>query len=229
MRARDVMATALVLARPDMTVRDAAKALSSNRISGMPVVDAGGKLVGMVTEGDLLGRPELGANTNHRIGLLEFLTSTQELAREYVKTHSNLVCDVMTSDVVAVAEETPLGEIAELMEKHRIKRIPVLRNAELKGLVSRSDVIRALASIWPQLGNSVTPGDPQIREAILTQLEGHRWALLPQNVMVTNGIVHLWGVITSEEEGKAICVAAANVPGVKKVESHLDYSSIPLY
>jgi CBS domain-containing protein len=229
MRAKDVMATALVLARPEMTVRDAATALVSNHISGMPVVNAHGTLVGMITEGDLLRRPEMGATTKRRAGLLEFLVSTRELAAEYVKAHSRQVSDVMTTDIVAVTEETPLGEIAKLMEEHQIKRVPVLSNGELKGLVSRSDLIRALASVWPHLRDDSTTGDQQIREAILAELRGNRWTLLPQNVMVANGVAHLWGVISSEEEGKAIRVAAENIPGVKKVESHLVYPSIPLY
>ena len=229
MRAIDVMATVVFLARPDMTVQDAAKALVNHHISGMPVVDVEGKLVGVVTEGDLLHRTEIGTEVKRRRRWAELIASTQELAHAYVKEHSRLVGDVMTSNVVSVTEDAPLDEIAELMERHRIKRVPVLRDGKVTGLVSRADLIRTLASVGPELRRSITPSDSEIRGAILAALSGSRWALRPQNVIVSNGVVHLWGVVTSEDEGKAIRVAAENVPGVKEVKSHLVYPSIPLY
>ncbi|MFX1767911.1 CBS domain-containing protein [Paraburkholderia sp. A1RI-2L] len=229
MRAINVMATAVVLARPDLTVRDAAKMLVDYHISGMPVVDTEGKLVGMITEGDLLHRTEIGTELKRRTRWLEFVASTRELASEYVKEHSRLVGDVMTTNVVTATEDTPLAEIAELMERHGIKRVPVLKDGNVTGMVSRADLVRALASVGPDVRGSITPDDSAIRDAILAALSGNRWALLPQNVVVSKGIVHLWGAITSEEERQAICVTARNVPGVKEVESHLEYPSIPLY
>jgi CBS domain-containing protein len=229
MRAFDVMATSVEVARPDMIVRDAAKMLADYHISGMPVVDKEGKLVGMITEGDLLRRVEIGTEAKRRAWWLDLIASSQELASEYVKEHSRLVSEVMTTDIVTVTEETPLAEIAELMERHRIKRVPVLRDGKLTGLVSRANLIRALASVGPELSRSITPDDSAIREAILSAMKGNRWALLRNNVLVTNGVVHLWGVITSEDEGKAIRVAAENVPGVKEVKSHLEYPAFPLF
>jgi len=227
MRAIDVMATAVVVARPDMTVRDVAGMLADYRISGMPVVDAQGNLVGVITEGDLLRRAEIGTEGKRRAWWLDLIASTRGLASEYVKEHSRLVSEVMTTNVVTVAEETPLAEIAELMERHRIKRIPVMRDGRMTGLVSRANLIRALASVGPKLRGSITPDDSAIREAILSAMSASRWALQRDNVIVTNGVVHLWGMITSEDEGKAIRVAAENVPGVKEVKSHLEFPTIP--
>ena len=226
MRAIDVMATAVVAARPDMTVRDAAEMLADYRISGMPVVDAQGNLVGVITEGDLLRRAEIGTEGRRRSWWLDLIASTRGLASEYVKEHSRLVSEVMTTDVITVAEETPLAEIAELMERHRIKRVPVMREGRMTGLISRANLIRALASVGPGLRGSITPDDSAIREAILSAMGTSRWALQRDNVIVTNGVVHLWGVITSEDEGKAIRVAAENVPGVKEVISHLEFPTI---
>ncbi|WP_434666889.1 CBS domain-containing protein [Paraburkholderia sp. A3BS-1L] len=229
MRAIDVMATAVVLARPDITVQEAAKMLADHHISGMPVVDTDGKLVGIVTEGDLLHRTEIGTEMKRRGRLSEFFASTRELASEYVKEHSRLLSEVMTTDVVTAKEETPLAEIAELMNRHRIKRVPVLRDGKVTGLVSRANLIRVLASIGPDLRHSVTQSDSEIRRAILNELSRSRWALQPQNVIVTNGVAHLWGVIRSEDERNAIRVAAENVSGVREVQCHLDYASAPLY
>jgi CBS domain-containing protein len=229
MRAFDVMTTAVAAARPDMTVRDVAQMLADYNISGMPVVDGEGTLVGMITEGDLLRRAEIGTEGKRRAWWLDLLASTQARASEYVKEHARLVRDVMTTDdIVTVSEETPLAEIAELMERRRIKRVPVLKNGKLTGLVSRANLVRALASVGPELDGSVAPDDPALREAVLSAMKGNRWALQRDDVLVTKGVVHLWGVITSEEEGKAIRVAVENVAGVKEVKSHLDYPAFPL-
>ncbi|VVD67123.1 CBS domain-containing protein [Pandoraea terrigena] len=229
MRAIDVMTTQVILARPEMTVHEAAKMLVDHDISGMPVVDAEGRLAGMITEGDLLHRMEIGTQMKRRGRLSEFFTSTRELAREYVKENSPRLSEVMTADVVTAKEDTPLAEIAEMMDRHRIKHVPVVRDGKVVGLVSRANLIRVLASIGPDLHHSVAPSDAEVRQAILTELGGNRWALPSQNVIVTNGVAHLWGVIKSEEEREAIRVAAKNVPGVKDVICHLVYPSIPLY
>lgn len=229
MRAIDVMATRMIMARPDMTVHDAAKMLADHHISGMPVVDAEGRLVGMVTEGDLLHRMEIGTQMKRRGRWSEFFASTRELAHEYVKEHSRRLSEVMTTDVVTATEQTPLAEIAELMDRHRIRRVPILRDGKVVGLVSRASLIRVLASIGPDLHHTIAPSDAEMRRAILAELSGNRWALPSQNVIVTNGVAHLWGMIRSEDEREAIRAAAKNVSGVKDVVCHLVYPSIPLY
>jgi CBS-domain-containing membrane protein len=226
MRAVDVMTTSVIFAKPEMSVRDAAGMLANHSISAMPVTDANGQLVGIVSEGDLLHRSELGTGVRRRAWWLHFLASTRELASEYVKEHARTVQDVMTTEVISVDEDTPLVEVAELLERHRIKRVPVLRDGKVTGVVSRANLVRALASIPLDGAPEVAPGDETLRDAILAAMAGERWALLRGQVIVTDGVVHLWGVINSEEERKAICVAAQNVPGVRQVISHLDYPAV---
>lgn len=229
MRAIDVMTPAVLVAAPEMTVQAAAKVLAENHISGMPVVDAGGQVIGMISEGDLLHRTEIGTDADaegqRRSWWLDFLASTRELASTYVKEHARTVRDVMSEKVVSVAEDTPLAEIANLLERRRIKRVPVMRDEKLIGIVSRSNLIRALASVPPD-ALPVASSDQQIHDAIVRELNDHRWAQPSQNVIVTEGIVHLWGVIQSEEERRAICVAAESVPGVKEVKSHLEFPMV---
>jgi CBS-domain-containing membrane protein len=226
MRAIDVMTTSIIFASPTMTVREAAGLLIEHSISAMPVADENGKLVGIVSEGDLLHRSEIGTGARPRAWWLQFLASTRELASQYVKEHAQRVEDVMTTDVISVSEDTPLAEIADLLERHRIKRVPVLKDGKVTGIVSRANLVRALASTAPYAAPLVAPGDLQLRTAVLEAMAGQRWALSPEQVLVIDGVVHLWGVMTSEEQGKALCVAAQNVPGVKLVVSHLGYPVI---
>ena len=223
MRARDVMTTAVISASPEMSVQETAKLLVEHSISAVPVIDADGKLIGIVSEGDLVHRVEIGTHARRRSWWLELLASSRDLASEYVKEHAQTVKDLMTVDVVTVAEDTPLSEVAELLERHRIKRVPVVDNGKMAGLVSRADLVRALASDTHDERKSFAHADVEIREAILKAMSGQRWALSRGQIIVKNGKVHLWGVIFSEEERKAVCVAAQTVPGVKQVISHLVY------
>jgi CBS-domain-containing membrane protein len=220
MRAIDVMTSSVVVASPDTSVQAAAKLLDDNRISGMPVVDAAGQVIGMVSEGDLVRRTEIGTGERRRSWWLELFTSTRELASEYVKEHGHTVKYIMSQPVVSVREDTPLSEIAELLERHRIKRVPVLRDDKLVGIVSRSNLVRALASVAP-VKLSTLPSDREIRNTVLHELSGCRWSLPRHNVIVQDGVVHLWGVVQSEDERSAIRVAAEGVPGVKGVMDHL--------
>jgi CBS domain-containing protein len=223
MHASDVMTSTVITATPETTIRAAAKQLADNRIGGMPVVDVDGRVVGIISEGDLLHRVELGTGSRRRAWWLEFFESTREMASMYVKEHARTVKDVMSEDVISVTEDTPLDEIAELFERHRIKRVPVLRDSELIGLVSRADLIRALASVPNKMMPASTTDDSTIRDAVVAELRGQRWALPRQNVIVSDGVVHLWGAVESEEVRRAIRVAAEGVPGVKRVESHLEF------
>jgi CBS-domain-containing membrane protein len=229
MRAIDVLTPSVLVAAPEMTVQAAAKLLAENHISGMPVVDSEGQVIGMISEGDLLHRAEIGtdaeADGQRRSWWLEFLASTRELASTYVKEHAHTVRDVMSTTVLSVAEDTPLAEVANLLERRHIKRVPVLRDGKLVGIVSRSNLIRALASVSSEALPEAS-SDQQIREAIVRELSNHRWAQPSQNVIVKEGVVHLWGVIQSEEERRAICVAAQSVAGVKEVKSHLEFPMV---
>jgi len=226
MRAIDVMTTSVVFAHPHMTVREAAQILAEKNVSGMPVVDDKGELLGMISEGDLLHRAEIGTGAGKRAWWLEFLASTRELAHEYVREHSHRVTDLMTKEVVVVDEDTPVADIAELLERHRIKRVPVVKNGRVTGLVSRANLIRALASIAIEPSGAAAADDQSIRDAIALALMNTRWSVPRESILVKDGVVHLWGVVTSDEEINAIRVAAENVPGVKEVNSHLEFPTV---
>jgi CBS domain-containing protein len=208
-----------VAVNPETPVAQAVRLMLQDDISGLPVVDRFGRLVGIVTEGDFLRRTETGTE-RQRPRWLSFLLGPARLAQEYVRTHGRKVAEVMTSHVYGVTELTPLAEIVELLERHRIKRVPVTRDGKLVGIVSRADLLRGMASF---VGEVVpVAGDAGIRKTLLAELAKQPW--FPQvstNVIVRNGIVHLWGVIFDEEQRQAMIVAAENVSGVKAIEDHL--------
>jgi CBS domain-containing protein len=208
----------IVTAVPETTVRDVARLMINHRISGIPIVNAARQLLGIVTEGDLLRRAETGTERQHS-RWAEWLSPGSRLAAEYVKAHARRVADIMTPKVASVDELATLGEIAELMETQRIKRVPVLHDGKLVGIVSRSDLLRVLAS------GGVNPSgddrDGSIRSRLLADLRGQRWTNCSESdVVVSDGVVHFWGVVGSEEERRALRVAAENIPGVRGVEDH---------
>lgn len=226
MRALDIMTSSVVTASPEMTTQAAAKLLADKHISGAPVVDAAGHVVGIVSEGDLLRRAEIGTGTARRSWWLELLAGTRELAAAYVKEHGHVVGDVMNDRVISIGPDMPLKEIADILERNRIKRVPVLDDGKLVGIVSRANLIRALACVAPAGDSLSTRDDTSIRDAIVREMSGMRWALSKKDVIVIDGVAHLWGVIESEEEKRAIRITAEAVPGVKEVVSHLTYPTI---
>lgn len=224
MKARDLMTTNVVTVKPDTTVRDVAALMLEKHISGVPVLDDNGKLVGMISEGDLLRRPELGTE-KHRRRWLAFFSRADEQAREFTKSHALRAGDVMTKQVLHIAEDTPLGDVVGLMEKHRVKRLPVLSKGKLVGIVSRVDLIRALATRQAEPMPPPPESDATIRAVMNDVLKNQDWALSAVvNVVVSDGVVHLWGVIDSDEQRQALRVAAENIPGVTAVEEHLTFS-----
>lgn len=221
MVAKDVMTKRVVTVGPETPVPKIAQLLLERRISAVPVVDAGGRILGIVSEGDLIRRPEVGAPPR-RSWWLALLGGAEEGAVEYVKTHGGRAKDVMTPTVVTVAEDAPLGEIARLLEERRIKRVPVVSRGKLVGIVSRADLLRALASARARPRRAGKRSDQAIRDKLLRTLERQGWAPLGQvNVTVADGVVHLWGLIDSEEQRRALCVAAEGIAGVRAVQDHL--------
>lgn len=220
MNAGDVMTREVVSVGRETPIRKAIALMLERHVSGLPVVDEGGKLVGIMTEGDLLRRSETGT-ARHRRHWLDMLLGPSRMAGEYVRTHGRRVGEVMTHEVVSVAEDTPLEEVVRLMEHHRIKRVPVLYRDSLLGLVSRADLLRALADAIDR--EEVVPGgDAEIRERILAELAKTEWA--PREgltIEVKDGVVQLDGVVFDEKERAALRVAAENAPGVKDVKDHL--------
>lgn len=220
MVAQDVMTTTVVTVTPEMPVPDIARLLLKHRVSAVPVVDSGGRLVGIVSEGDLMRRPETGTE-RHRSWWLTLVGGPDELAREFVKTHGHLAADVMTGDVVTVADDTPVAEIARLLEERRIKRVPVVRQGRVVGIVSRADLLRALASQRPAAAPP-SSDDRTLREQVLHALRSAELGFPGfVNVVVSDGVVHLWGAAESEETRRACRVAAESVAGVRAVENHM--------
>ena len=220
MKAKDVMTKSVVSVDPTATVMQAVRLMLQKRISGLPVIDASGNLVGMVTEGDLLRRAETGTE-RRRPRWLEFVLGPGRLADDYVRSHGRTVAEVMTHEPKTVAEDTPLDAIVRRMEKNRIKRLPVVRGKRVVGIVSRANLLHALASLAPT-AKAPAPTDAGIRERLLAELERQKWAPLGAlNVIVRDGAVELWGTITDERERQALIVAAENVPGVKSVRDHV--------
>jgi CBS domain-containing protein len=223
MRVVDVMTTNVIQVDPEMTVKAAAKLLVDHGVSGAPVVDAAQHVVGMISEGDMLQRPEIGTEPRRRSWWLDLVSSNRELTEEYIKSHGHKVKDVMTDRVISVGEATPLGEVAALLEARRIKRVPVLRDGKLVGIVSRANLVQALASTIeePVLKSEVK--DQEIRAKLLTELKAQKWAgAASGNILVRNGIVHLWGFVWAPEESQAMRILAEGIPGVRGVENHTE-------
>lgn len=220
MKARDVMISPVITVGENETVRDLAKLLIAKRISAAPVVDGAGKVIGIVTEADLLHRAEAG--TERPVSWwLSLISGDRALADDYVKSHTVKVKDVMTRDVKTVDPDTPLVEIADLFEEQHIKRVPIVsKGGDLVGLVSRANIIQAIASARPKL--DISPSDATIRKKLLDELKKQPWSHVHRlNVTVTGGVVDLWGFVESEEERRAITVAAETISGVAGVNDHL--------
>jgi CBS-domain-containing membrane protein len=220
MKASDVMVSNVITVSPDAMVPDVAELLLRHRISAVPVVGANGEILGIVSEGDLINRPE--TQTSHRKSWwLEALASNEVLASEYVKSHSRKAADVMTCDVISAAPDTPVAEVAALLEKNRIKRVPIVENGKIVGIVSRANLLQGLASLGRNAPKS-RPDDSAIRDVVMAKLRNERWAS-PALISVTviDGTVELWGIVESPAERKAVHVLAEVTPGVRAVNDNL--------
>ena len=222
MRAVDIMTPDVISVDPEMTVKAAAKMLLDHRISGAPVVDAARHVIGMISEGDLVRRPEIGTEPRRRSWWLDLLSSNQERTGEYIKSHGHKVKDVMTDRVVSVSEATPLSEVAAILEARRIKRVPVLRDGKLVGIVSRANLVQALASAREEPATSEID-DQEIRARLLAELKAQKLARVTGgSIVVRDGVVHLWGFVWAPAESQAMRIAAEGIPGVKRVEDHTE-------
>ncbi|MBL6614169.1 MAG: CBS domain-containing protein [Reyranella sp.] len=221
MRAKDVMTRDVVCIGIKESIFDAAEVLLGAGVSAAPVVDGKGLVIGIVSEADLLRRAEIGTAPARKSWLARLLASDAAAAHEFVSAHTRKVSDVMTRTVVTTSEDAMLADVVDLMEQHNVKRIPVVRDGKLLGIVSRSDILEALLSREPE-GPAVQPSDQETRRAVVEALEKQPWATRwPTNVFANDGVVHLWGFVDDDEVRKAYRVAAENVPGVRKVKSHL--------
>jgi CBS domain-containing protein len=216
MQASDVMTRGVVTVGPKTDLAEAVRLLATHDVSALPVVDGENDLVGILSEADLIHRVEIGTE-KHRSWWVEAVTPGAALAGEFAKEHGRKVGEIMTPEVVSVAEDTPLSEIAALLERERIKRVPVVRNGKLVGIVSRSNLIQALASVVGHIDEPAET-DRQIRLEVLSRLEQQSWTDFgSRNVTVGDHVVHLWGLVGSPQERKALMALAESVPGVARV------------
>ena len=220
MNAADIMTPDVISATPDTPLLDLVRLMLDHHVSALPIVE-GGSIVGIVSEGDLMRRAEAGTEPRPS-RWLELVTSTDRLATDYTRTHGRKAGEIMTRDVVTVADTAPLAEVAHLLETRRIKRVPVTRDGRMVGIVSRRNLLQALATRLSAM--PVSADDRTIRDAFYAELRRQTWASSPGaiNAVVCDGVLHLWGVSPDDALHQAIVVLAENTPGVRGVEDHLD-------
>ncbi len=220
MQANDIMTPNVVTVRPEMPVSEIAELLVLNKISAVPVVDNNDTLVGIISEGDLLRRLSSSAGDD-RPWWVKMMSSQSQDASEFIKVHGRTAQDVMTRNLITVDETAELSEVAHTLETHRIKRVPVVKDGKIVGIVSRSNLLQAVAGKKTEVKKSATLSDRDIRQQVYKSLSEQGFASHgSMNVMVEDGIVELWGWVESETERKALLLAASEIPGVKDVRDH---------
>jgi len=219
MRAHQIMSKKVVTVGTDVSIADAAKLMLEHHVSGLPVLDARGRLAGIVSESDFLRRAEIGTQRK-RARFLHFFAGPGGMARDFVQERGRKVGEIMTVDPIVVSEETPLDEIVHHMEKRGIKRLPVVREDLLVGIVTRADLLRAVASLAREIPDP-TADDEHVRERVIRAIDVADWRPLGLRVTARKGMVHLHGVITDDRARQAAIVAAENVSGVREVHDHL--------
>jgi len=220
MRAHQIMTRKVITVKADTVILDAANVMLQHHISGLPVVDETGTLIGIISEGDFIRRGEIGTQTP-RIGWLDFIMGPGKSALDYVHEHGRKVDEIMTQgDLCTATEEMPLEELVRLMGRKNVKRVPVVRGDTLVGILTRSDLLRAVASLARNVPDP-TADDDHIRDRVIASIEQNEWHPVQLGVTVRDGIVHLSGMITDERFRQATIVAAENVSGVKLVHDHL--------
>jgi CBS domain-containing protein len=220
MKAADVMVSNVVTVGVYASIGEVATILLNNNISGAPVVGEKGELVGIVSEGDLVQRPEIGTIKRHS-WWLELLSNERAVATEYIKSHSRKVADVMTREVITAKPDTPLGDIAAMLERNRIKRVPIVEGGKLIGIVSRANILQALASATKKLPSLTTADDSELRKKVLSRLTAEQLRPTMLTVTVQDGTVDLWGLVHSVEQKKAARLAAELTPGVRAVVDNI--------
>lgn len=220
MKALDVMTRTVISVEPDATVLQAARLMLQQHISGLPVIDKVGRLVGVLSEGDFLRRRET-QTERRRSRWLEFLMGPGKIAAEYAHAHGQKVSEVMTHDVYTVDEDTALEDVVDLMERRRIKRVPVLRGNKVVGIVTRSNLMYAMVSLARSVPTTAS-ADLAIRDQLTAVMQKEIWAPAAMtNIVVRNGVVELWGTVFDERQREALKIAAENIPGAKAVKDHM--------
>jgi len=229
MQAKDVMTAKVISVSPENEVGEIAKLLGEKRISAVPVVDADQHVLGIVSEGDLIRRVETGTEKQRGSWWLGLFTAQGDLSTAYSKAHGRRASDVMTQDVITIAEDTPIADVARTLEENHIKRVPVVRDGRLVGIVSRANLLHGLAAASLE-ASPVSASDTAIRDQLLEKLKDEPWAdMAYANATVENGVVHLWGMAETNEQIKAMEVAVLETPGVTSVENHMGYVPPQMY
>ena len=219
MNAADIMSRDVVCVGPEESVRAMAQTMLARRISGLPVVDGERRVLGIVSEGDLIRRPELETD-QARGGWLSLFISNDENARGFIKSHGLKAREVMTQPAICIAPDAPVAEVVRLLERHHVKRLPVVEGGKLVGLVTRADLLRALAAY--RAPSPVAASDAELRARIEALLRTENWAASAiVNVQVENGVAQLWGTVDSPAQRDALILAVRGVPGVRDVQAHL--------
>lgn len=219
MRVHQIMSRPVIIVSPEATIVEAANIMLKHHVSGLPVVDAAGKLVGIVSEGDFLRRSEIGTQ-RRRNRWLSFLFGPGSTAGDFVSEHGRKISEVMTPEPFTVTEDMPLANVVDLMESKNVKRLPVIRDEKLVGIVTRANLLQAAACLARHVPDP-TADDDHIRNRVIRAMEKQEWSPFGLSVIVRDGIVHLSGILTSVEGRQAAIVAAENVEGVVKVHDHL--------
>ncbi|MBI2215784.1 MAG: CBS domain-containing protein [Candidatus Rokubacteria bacterium] len=217
MKVESIMTSDVISVAPGASIEQAARLMVDHGISGLPVVDDTGALVGILTEGDLIVRQK----PRTALSWWEiFFTDAERLAREYQKAMGTTVAEVMTRSVVCVRPDTPLEAAAALIHEHNIRRVPVVSGGALVGIVSRADLIKALARGEPE--RTVARSDAQLVREMQTRMKAEAW-LSNRNILIeaSDGILSLWGVVETESEKSALETMARAIPGSRGVDSHL--------
>ena len=220
MRAVDVMTPNVITVTLDTEVREIAGLLLEHNISALPVVDASGNVLGIVSEGDLMRRVENGTGRRKSWWLRSIFTGAND-ASEYIKRHARKAGEIMTPNPVTITEDEPLHRVARMLEKQHIKRVPVVRDGKLVGIVSRANLLQGLAA-GSTVESETVADDRAIRDAIIKEIRNNTGVWVERiNVIVSQGVVQLWGLVDSQQQKIAAQVAAENTPGVKSVENNL--------
>jgi CBS domain-containing protein len=228
LKVKDIMTRAVVSVAPDTPVSELAELLIEKRISAVPVIDAGA-LVGIVSEADLLHRYEIGTERRPAArAWWQRLFADKESPWGYVESHAKKVRDIMTADVVSVADDVPAGDVAELFESRHIRRVPVVKAGKVVGIVSRTDFVRALVARGKIRRHQHSTSDDSIRRALLAELEAQPWwRPFYCDVTVVDGVVHVSGLIEAPDEKDGLRVAAENIGGVRGVDDQRTTLYIP--
>jgi CBS domain-containing protein len=218
MRAHQIMTQKVITVGADTSIVEAVNTMLKHHISGLPVVDAAGKLVGIISEGDFIRRAEIGTQRK-RGRWLTFLVGTDQIAADFAHEHGRKVGEIMTADPLTVTEDTPLEQIVQIMQSDNVKHLPVVRGNRLVGIVTRSDFLLAVADL-ARGAASPSADDDHIRSAVIATIEQAAWRPCRLNVIVRDGVVSLSGVIKNDAARRAAIIAAENIPDVKKVHDH---------